>query len=213
MTYPLRAYPALRQSDVENAKLLADRYELIKWLAKHSRYAVIAEIGVARGDFSEFLMDAFRPNSFVAFDTFKAHELPLVFGQDPRVYFEDKSHADFFRDRFAGRPVTLEIGRSQTTLASYPDAHFDLIYVDGDHSFEGVREDAELGAKKLKRDGVLVFNDYIMYDHLLDFPHGIVQVVNEMIVEHGWEVIGFALQRELFCDIALTRRAPTAPIE
>src|SRR5580693_10296724 len=71
MTYPLRAYPALRQSDVENAKLLADRYELIKWLAKHNRYAVIAEIGVARGDFSEFLMDAFRPSSFVAFDTFK----------------------------------------------------------------------------------------------------------------------------------------------
>jgi hypothetical protein len=34
-----------------------------------------------------------------------------------------------------------------------------------------------------------------------------------MIVEHGWEVIGFALQREMFCDIALTRRAPTAPIE
>jgi hypothetical protein len=213
MAYPLRPYPALRQSDVENAKLFADRYELIRGLARRNRREVIAEIGVARGDFSEFLMDAFQPSKFVAFDTFKAHELPLVFGQDPRVYFEDKSHADFFRDRFADRPVMLEIGRSQTRLASYPDEHFDLIYIDGDHSFEGVREDAELGAKTLKADGVLVFNDYIMYDHLLDFPHGIVQVVNEMIVERGWEVIGFALQREMFCDIALTRRTPAMPIK
>ena len=37
---------------------------------KNMQGATIAEIGVAKGDFSEILMDAFNPKSFVAFDLF-----------------------------------------------------------------------------------------------------------------------------------------------
>ena len=207
MAYELHPYPDLRQSDVENAKLFANRIRMIEWLAERNQCARIAEIGVARGDFSTVLLEAFQPSEFVAFDVFKMHTEPLVFGMPPTEYFGgDKTHADYYRDRFADKPVTIEIGRSQTMLASYPDEHFDLIYVDGDHSFEGVRDDAELGAKKLKETGVLVFNDYTMYDYLNNFPYGVIQVVNVMVVEQSWEVIGFALQRGMFCDIAITRR-------
>jgi len=35
-------------------------------------------------------------------------------------------------------------------LATAPDAHFDMIYVDADHSYEAVRDDAEAAMSKVK---------------------------------------------------------------
>ena len=38
-------------------------------------------------------------------------------------------------------------------------------------------------------------------------------VVNDLVVNHGWRVVGFALDQHLYCDIALQRRTATAPAE
>jgi hypothetical protein len=40
-----------------------------------------------------------------------------------------------------------------------PDSTYDVIYIDGDHSLDGVTSDAYVSARKLKSDGVLVFNE------------------------------------------------------
>lgn len=68
-----------------------------------------------------------------------------------------------------------------------------------------MKRGADLSRQKLKDDGVLIFNDYIMFDHIRHAPYGDVQVVNEMVVNDGWNVIGLALHRDLFCDIAIVR--------
>jgi hypothetical protein len=39
----------------------------------------------------------------------------------------------------------------------------------------------------------------------LQEDYGIVPVVNKMVVNQGWKVLGFALQKHMFCDIALVR--------
>ncbi len=90
-------------------------------------------------------------------------------------------------------------------MATFPDEYFDMIYIDGDHTYDGVRKDVCVADKKLKPNGVLVFNDYIMLDHSNGDEYGVVQNVNELIDRHGYEVIGFALQRDTFADIAVRR--------
>ncbi|MCM2511256.1 hypothetical protein ACVCIC_04940 [Burkholderia glumae] len=45
-----------------------------------------------------------------------------------------------------------------------------------------------------------------MYDPFVKAEYGIVPVVNEMVVNQGWKVIGFALQKDMFCDIAIQRQ-------
>ena len=36
--------------------------------------------------------------------------------------------------------------------------------------------------------------------------YGVVPAVNELVVSEGWQVVGFALQQHMFCDIALRPR-------
>ena len=67
--------------------------------------------------------------------------------------------------------------------------------------------DTEVSIRKLKENGVLVFNDYIICDHVAGVAYGVVPVVNDLCVNHGWKVLFFALQRQLFCDIGLYRNA------
>jgi hypothetical protein len=68
-----------------------------------------------------------------------------------------------------------------------------------------VRQDAAAASGKVKRDGLLVFNDYTLHDHLGQVRYGVVQAVNELIVASDWKVVGFSLQHYMYCDIALRR--------
>jgi hypothetical protein len=131
-------------------------------------------------------------------------------GWSPAERFGELSHRKHYERRFAAEIAAsilrLYEGDSSLEMDKQPDSTYDVIYVDGDHSYEGVMRDAEVSARKLKSDGILIFNDYIMFDHVLRVHYGIVPVVREFCVNRGWQVLFFALQKSLFCDIALYRR-------
>ena len=199
--YPAWDFPALEDKHLQGAKLFADRKDLIASLALAPGGA-IAEIGVARGDFSEFLLSELRPARFIAFDIFTMHDVRSRRGRREIGY-----NSDFYRGRFAARgdQVAIEVGPSHINLARYPDQSFDLIYIDAGHDHASVGRDAALGMQKVKSGGFLVFNDYIMFDHLIGVPYGIVPVVNDIVVRENLTVHGFSLERNMFCDIAFRR--------
>ena len=101
--------------------------------------------------------------------------------------------------------VRLHLGDSSTELAKLPDRYFDWIYIDGDHSLEGVRRDAAVAAAKIKPDGVLVFNDYTVWSVLEFTDYGIVPVVNELLASGEWEMVYIALHPLMYCDVAIRR--------
>lgn len=206
VAYPEREFPALESRHMPNARLFANRNDLIACLTS-VRGGVVAEIGVAHGAFSQILLDALQPSQFFALDTFELHLIPTVWGISTKELLEGKSHLEFYSDRFSslGDRIVIKQGLSDDSLKTLPDDHFDLIYIDAGHDYDSVKRDAELSRQKLKDDGVLVFNDYIMFDHIRQAPYGVVQVVNEMVVNEGWKVIGLALHHDLFCDIAIVR--------
>ena len=63
--------------------------------------------------------------------------------------------------------VRVHYCTSHIVLSGFPDAHFDWIYVDADHSYEGVLRDANAAATKVKPGGFLVFNDFAHADPFL----------------------------------------------
>jgi len=202
-------YPALAPKHVADARLFADRKELVSSL-QSARGGLIAEVGVATGDFSEFLLAALMPTKFVAFDTFRLHEISVIWGVPSRTLLAGMTHLDFYRRKFSacGDQVVIEVGPSHVGLARYPDEFFDLIYIDADHEYEGVKADARIGKSKLKPGGFLVFNDYVLFDHVSGQPYGVIPVVNELVVAEDWRVVGFSLQHHMFCDIAIRKAAP-----
>jgi hypothetical protein len=205
----LLKYPALRTQDVADAKLFARRQDLVEYLAPQLRGGIIAEIGVLFGDFSDFMIRAIEPQLFVAIDSFGMHKVSLFWGgKTSSERFNGMTHREFFEKRFSerGAQVRCEEGDSYDALSKYPDKTFDMIYVDAGHDYNSVQKDADLSKKKLKADGILIFNDYIIYNHFEDNYYGIVPVVNDLVVNQGFEVRGFALQKQMACDIAIGRR-------
>lgn len=174
---------ALRSEHVASAKIFASRYDYIASLPKGG---VCTEVGVQNGKFSAFLLETIKPE--------KLHLIDLTFAKlrNPAV-----------RENPA---VVLHEGDSAATLNSFPDGHFDWIYIDAGHLYENVRADATAAARKVKPGGLIIFNDYIIWSHHEGFAYGVVQTVNEMCVNEGWEIVAYCLQENLYCDVALRKR-------
>lgn len=174
--------PPLLTEHIASTKVFASRNDFLHSLPKGS---IGAEVGVQRGNFSVHILDVVAPK-----------ELHLI----------DISFAKL-GDRFADNPAAVRHeGRSVDMLEGFPDGYFDWIYIDADHSYKGVRADASVAARKVKPDGLLVFNDYIIWAHHEGLAYGVVQAVNEMCVNEGWEMAAFCLHPNMHCDVAIRRR-------
>ena len=56
--------------------------------------------------------------------------------------------------------IIINRGYSNVEIPKFEDAFFDIIYIDGNHEPEYVLEDAVLSFRKLKKDGIMIFDDY-----------------------------------------------------
>lgn len=56
--------------------------------------------------------------------------------------------------------ICIKRGYSNAVVPALPDNFFDIIYIDGNHEPEYVLEDAVLSFRKLKVDGMMIFDDY-----------------------------------------------------
>lgn len=204
MPYVHTNFPALNNSHIEGAKLFATRADMVVTLGVPAG-GVIAELGVATGDFSEYILHALKPKKFVAIDLFDMHETPVIWGRQASELFQNMSQLDFYRRRFSRYldHLVTDVGPSYDVLEKYPDRSFDMIYVDAGHDYASVKRDGDVAARKIKPEGVIVFNDYVLYDPFAEGPYGVVQAVNELVTNGKWRVAGFALEKNLFCDIAI----------
>jgi hypothetical protein len=206
MRQPHLDYPALRRENFDNARAFFDRSDMLLAL-RPEKGLIIGEVGVGIGGFSRFLIDHMRPAKFVAIDLFDLHTKPALWDDATSVIFGGRSHRAFYEESFsyARHIMRVEQGQSHERIAALPDDFFDILYIDAGHTYEEVRRDAAAGAPKVKRDGLLVFNDYTLHDHLGKVSYGVIQAVNELIAASDWKVVGFSLQRYMYCDIALRR--------
>ena len=56
--------------------------------------------------------------------------------------------------------IIINRGYSNKEVCKFDDDFFDIIYIDGNHEPEYVLEDAVISFRKLKKNGILIFDDY-----------------------------------------------------
>ena len=56
--------------------------------------------------------------------------------------------------------ISIKRGYSNIEVPKFTDDFFDIIYIDGNHEPEYILEDAVLSFRKLKKDGILIFDDF-----------------------------------------------------
>lgn len=98
----------------------------------------------------------------------------------------------------------LHNGPSHEVLAAFPDGYFDWVYIDADHSYEGVSRDADAAAPKVKPGGFLLFNDFAHADPFLG-AYGVHRAVVDFAVARRWEFAWFAYDPAALYDVALRR--------
>ncbi|OUI86028.1 class I SAM-dependent methyltransferase [Acetobacter tropicalis] len=196
---------------LRNARIVPNRDDILPLLPRN---AVIAEVGVMTGDFSKKILDVCQPSKFYALDLFTIHELPIVWGQPTTDMFANKTHLDFYQKRFAAQiakgQMEVLAGDSAAMLESLPDNSLDVVYLDADHTYPAVARELDVCSRKLKpHTGLIVLNDYIMADG--GGPYGVIQAAHEFMLKYGWEMLVFALQEYMYCDIVIRKLPASRP--
>ncbi len=75
------------------------------------------------------------------------------------AYWQTKKGENAFRDFGLGAQVSLHVMRGEEFLAKNLRKRYQYIYVDADHSYEGVLADSELFWPVLEEDGLMLFHD------------------------------------------------------
>lgn len=164
------------------------------------RDPVIAEVGVYGGHYSEYLASVFKPELFYLIDLFEADDR---FNKE----FTAKTHFSVVQHKFStDKNVRLLRGLSWDMLASLPDDSVDYIYIDADHRYSAVKKDALAALPKLRREGILQFNDYCTHNPYDNVEIGVLYVVNELLESGQYDILGMSLDRSGFHDIALRRK-------
>jgi len=132
------------------------------------RGGVCAEVGVWQGAFSARLVQLRAPRELHLIDPwhFEASLPERMYGGS-----EAKSQDDMDAimasvvDRFSGNAcVNIHRGKSADLVKLFPDAHFDWVYIDGDHSYDAVLSDLNAWFSKVKPGGRIVCDDYVWVD-------------------------------------------------
>lgn len=136
------------------------RKEMFLSFPKNSK---ILEIGVFEGTFSDFLFKDTQPKELHLIDLFEGTTFSGdVDGNNGKTVDIQKQYT-FLKNKYSeANNVFIKKGNSLEILQTYPDGYFDIIYLDGDHSYDAVKNDLQLSYKKIKDSGWICGHDYEM---------------------------------------------------
>lgn len=148
-----------------NQKSLETLQGLVKGLRKGRFIATIAEIGSWVGDSACAMYQAFPESKITCVDTFSgapgdatftfSRQADMEAGCEESVYKAFLGNTQHFNPRLF-KMDSLSAARS---LASREEL-FDLIYIDADHRYEGVKADIEAWLPLVKDGGIICGHDY-----------------------------------------------------
>jgi SAM-dependent methyltransferase len=186
LTAAPRSSPPIPGELLADCRMCPDRFDLIGRLPKDG---IVAELGTYKGHFAKEILARAQPQIL--------HLIDIDFSLTERSVMEHPK-------------VQCHNGLTVATLADFPDGYFDWIYIDADHSYDGVVRDARASAAKLKPGGYLVFNDFAHIDPQMG-RYGVQQAVVEFACAERWPFAFFAYDGAALYDVALRNLPMPAP--
>ena len=148
----------------------------------------ICEVGVFESqNFRRFLEG--NPQIIVGVDAWIADGNP---GHNDSSFTQERldQQCDLFKSLMM-KNSNIRLYRQFTDEAAknFPDEYFDLIYIDADHSYEGVKKDLEAWWPKVKKGRFFTGDDY-SHQHapVNGLKFGVIQAVDEFAVKMGLPV-------------------------
>ena len=167
----------LGREHMQNCELLLNRSEMLSRLKRGGR---VAEVGVARGDFSELILKITEPDSLHLIDVWNSR----TYGAS---LFEEV--ASKFKGEIDKGRIQIHKKLSTDAAGDFENDYFDWIYIDTTHSYDTTRKELARYASKVKRDGIIAGHDYTMGIWSSLNRYGVIEAVHEFCVKYGWELV------------------------
>jgi len=174
-------YSDIKSHAMEAEKVWGEAYDILWPLIKKKNLRVGAEIGVAFGGHSERILSKTRATLY-CIDPYKHFD-----GYDDAMNMENHEFNRLYKytkqrlEKFGNRAILIRKTSNEAT--NYINGLLDFVYIDGDHSEKGVREDILNWFPRLSDNGIIAGHDY---GHP-NFP-GVKKVVDAFFGRFNWEI-------------------------
>lgn len=187
LSYP---YPELNERHLDGARLLANRKKLLSELP---RGGIVAEIGVASGDFSQEILNINNPKKLHLIDCWDS---------DRYGGFQRSVH-DRFENEIKQGLVEINFGLSTDVLPSFHEEYFDWVYIDTVHDYTVTSQELLLAKSKVKKGGIISGHDYCQGNMISGWSYGVIQAVHEFCVKNNWKILYLTAESHCYNSFAI----------
>lgn len=141
------------------------RAHILESLVKENGWRIGAELGVLRGDTFLHLLRACPDLAMVGVDLWQYQpDKDACRDEGGRSYLNHDLEGYYaaLKDAltpFAERAALLRMDTVEAA-GKFPDRHFDFVFIDADHTYEGVSRDIDAWLPKVRPGGRLIGHDY-----------------------------------------------------
>ncbi|MBM3764565.1 MAG: class I SAM-dependent methyltransferase [Acidobacteria bacterium] len=121
------------------------------------------EVGVLRGNFSDYILRTWKGRKLYSVDPFRSFPDS---GYVDINHFDDPTYEEMFQvtskrlSKYGGRSEMVRQA-SPSAASHFTDGQLDFVYIDAQHHYEAVRDDLAAWWPKIKRGGILGGHDYL----------------------------------------------------
>jgi hypothetical protein len=172
------------------------RNEMIKYYCNKLSNPKIIEIGVFKGDFLDYLVKECNIGTIDAVDLFEGTTCSGDVDGNNVVYYDVRiSYVELLEKYKYMQNIKIHKSNSITFLQNQDDNTYDIIYIDGDHSYNGVKNDLINAYRKIKNGGYIMGHDYEMNMNKAktSYNFGTKQAVDEFCVNFKQNIISKAM--------------------
>lgn len=107
-----------------------------------------------------------------------------------RSFWRSDASVGHFSYLSKNKYIRIHIMTSEEFVKKYPTATWDYVYIDGDHSYIGVKKDFRLFWKRVQKNGFMVFHDITTKDNGI-FTYGVRKFWKELLHSKTYHSVFF----------------------
>jgi SAM-dependent methyltransferase len=159
--------------DSSSVSMLSENFEGVQYRLANNWFGMVSLENYKDKPFNYLEIGAFYGANIISVaKTYGAHAETRLYAVDPWVDYEQydeyknqqsityNSYLKNIETSGDSDKIITKRGFSNIEVPKFEDDFFDIIYIDGNHKPEFVMEDAVLSFRKLKKGGIMIFDDW-----------------------------------------------------
>ena len=150
---------------------------------------IAVEVGVWRGDYSDAIMVSLNPKEFYGVDPYRLYP-GMVSAPGPEYDTQAKLDDLALRveARYEKKGAVLIRETSERASQMFDDNSVDFVYIDGDHTYEGVMLDIQCWWPKIRPGGILSGDDHTSGTTGKGYQFGVIEAVADFVRKQGLQL-------------------------